>query len=409
MPIQAGLLNQFQPADLAGVLATFNPVQANVAGQNIAVNRANAQTQKEQLAAQLRQQLIENQLAQEQFTYSMGQDQIKNAYDQQKLELDAKLQGRQLDIMQQNAQTAEAGLGIQQSQLGISREELGLRREQLKNTIMDNLFGRQLQERQLNATIGQNEVSNDLANRQFEIDAQYKEALMAAQEFSRDPKNPDNLKKLIDIQKSIKDLEAPLSAEGKQAYDIKNNPDLNIAGQVSAGKAPNGYRFSDPTDPNSPLEPIPGGPATKLSPQQAAFQGALTSALGDLKIIKDTLFEGDGTLNRSALFFRHIPYTEGRRADQAMSRALLAKLRLESGAKIGEDELKQYQEIFRIDMGDTYQQAQDKMINFESFLKNTSNIVNSQGKAVLSAGDIQQGLNQGYTIDQIVSFSQEGK
>lgn len=190
MPIQAGLLNQFQPADVRGVLTELNPAKAQAAAQAVLLQKqqlaaqqqyqqAQIQQQQAALAENQRQSLSDEQLRAQQFQYGKTQDIIHNQLAQQQLELQ---------------QTT--GLG----QLDIAKQRLGL------------------------DAVAQ---PTDIA---------YKQSLIDNVKYGMDPANPENqlrkaqtLSSLVGAQKDLSAIAAgptPDSPEGKYAMDLQRFPQL---------------------------------------------------------------------------------------------------------------------------------------------------------------------------------------
>jgi len=385
MPIQAGLLNQFNPADGAGVLAQFNPTQAYMAGSALRQQQQQAAMQGRQqqlsLQEQQRQALIDEALAQAQFEQGASDDQIKNEMAQKRLELE-----------QTNS--------LQAMELANKRFDLDVRQQSATELYQQANLG--LAERKFSSDELNDLRAAALAERGLKLDEAYKGALIEAQRFSNDPSSAENLLKMVNLQKSIKDLNSPLSPEGKLAYDVQNNPEL--AGQIqqgtTAGKAPQGYRFKDPMDPNSELVPIPGGPAGQgsLNPNQAAVAAALQEAMADFKKAKDILFDKDGDVNDWDVLWQGIGRTDGNNMRKAMQRAIMTKVRLESGAAITPDELERYETSFLPSMTDSDQAIKDKIKNFEGFLKTTSSLIQHEPSGGMLPTDVAAaGINAAST------------
>lgn len=175
----------------------------------------------------------------------------------------------------------------------------------------------------------------------------------------------------------------PASKEGQLAQDEARGlvPEGTFAkSQATAvgGKAPPGYRFTNPQDINSPLEAIPGGPATKMTPQNAAAASALTEAARDFKDAKGMLFDKDGGVNRSLLItssavpgVRGVPGTKGRQFRQTITRAIFSKLRLETGAAVAPEEMKKYEEMFVPTPLDSEASIKQKLESLGNFLDTT--------------------------------------
>lgn len=110
---------------------------------------------------------------------------------------------------------------------------------------------------------------------------------------------------------------------------------------TEGGKPPSGYRWKE-GEPGV-LEPIPGGPATVLSPEQAAKTELLQNGIKDVERFRELVFK-DGKPDRALLAAMMapgggIPGTDSRLAYSYIYNAVEAKLRAESGAAVPEAEV----------------------------------------------------------------------
>ena len=116
-----------------------------------------------------------------------------------------------------------------------------------------------------------------------------------------------------------------------------------------AGKAPKGYRFEDPRDPQSSLVAIKGGPAEKLPATAAGKSALVEQGSRDMDRFKEMLFDKKGKLDRTTVTLLNAPYIppgKARRAYSAIFNAINARLRLESGAAVPESEVKRAMKAF---------------------------------------------------------------
>lgn len=140
-------------------------------------------------------------------------------------------------------------------------------------------------------------------------------------------------------------------------------------GRGAAGKAPSGYRWKE----DGRLEPIPGGPADKVSGEMAGKLAGIQQAFEqDIPLVKTKLFDDGGSLNRDLLI--RPPGTEGfgetRNIRQAIQRALTAVLRMESGAAVPDSEVARYTDQYMPSFLDTDEGAARKIEALETRMTN---------------------------------------
>lgn len=125
-----------------------------------------------------------------------------------------------------------------------------------------------------------------------------------------------------------------------------------LAAKPTRQNVPPGYRYSDPKDPNSPLQAIPGGPAEKIEAETAGRLGLARSFLGQLqpykdasgkeqKGIKDRIRAGEvtGPVDAAAAAIGRGKPGELRRLIESGSEALLRNL---TGAGMNKEEAGEY-------------------------------------------------------------------
>lgn len=107
-------------------------------------------------------------------------------------------------------------------------------------------------------------------------------------------------------------------------------------------KPPQGFFFNDPQDPSAGAQPIPGGPADIVTPEQAAKAQLVQGAIDNQVEIDQLLFNDDGTVDRINVANLAIgtPFSEGRSLNVLLKDSIEAKLRAESGAAVPETEVK---------------------------------------------------------------------
>lgn len=140
---------------------------------------------------------------------------------------------------------------------------------------------------------------------------------------------------------------------------------LNMSNQQNSGlgKPPTGYRWGA----DGALEAIPGGPATKLTPEGAAKTAQIDNALGTLPDIKRLLVE-PGMLNPAAFYTSSGETGEGRRL---IKQAVEGYLRATSGAAVPEVEVQRALDLYEPKPYDKQETRQKKVAQLEKFLQGT--------------------------------------
>jgi hypothetical protein len=192
-----------------------------------------------------------------------------------------------------------------------------------------------------------------------------------------------------------------LMVEQEKARAAKEAAEIKARGTAGSAGAPKGYKWKN-DDPNSgELEPIPGGPAAKMTPQNAAARANLESTLPGWEKAKETLLPG-GKINREAIWTgagtlisdQGIPFTKGREAYQNAERVLFAKLRLESGAAVPDTEREAYRKLYLPNRGDSDSAIKQKLENLDGFVNNTK--TNIKG---LTKDEVKQVLGTAFLPD----------
>lgn len=363
---------------------------ANLQRQDAKLNMEVQDMKFNQSAKVLQQQFEQQKFLDDQKRFSLEYGIKKATLEEQKNQFQQSLgvQQQQLGLTARGQDIQQglgmAGLGIQQQQLGLTQR------------------GQDIQAGQFGQTFG-------LAAKTQEQDAAYKSAML---DFQKDPTNPDNILKMAQIAQANRSANMPLSDRGKLQADI-NSGLLPESAVAVMPKAPPGYRFSTAGDPSSSLEAIPGGPATKLTPQNAAAASALTLAAKDLVQAKGMLFDADGSVNRSLLVTAagNVPGSQGREFRQTVSRALMSKLRLETGAAITNEEMERYESMFIPSPLDSTDLVRGKIQALGDFLDQAGTKiegyqpVNSSTKSVkYSADEIAAAKAAGYSDSDIASM-----
>ena len=183
-------------------------------------------------------------------------------------------------------------------------------------------------------------------------------------------------------------LVSAMGAANLALEQMKQVSAVNVAkvkAQASTGAAPKGYKWKDGDPTTGTLEPIPGGPAAKMTPQNAAAKANLEASLPGWEQAKEILLPG-GKVNRAAIWTGtgasvpilgggSIPFTQGQKAYQEARRVLYSKLRLESGAAVPDTELERYVDLYMPKKTDSDDAIKGKLSNLDAFIKGTgSNI-----------------------------------
>jgi hypothetical protein len=247
-----------------------------------------------------------------------------------------------------------------------------------------------------------------------------------------EPIDPSNsyqiMTKLAGIKKKL-GYESPdlMMAKQKDLLDIdlkraQINSLNSLAAQRSAGgsgagggqKPPSGYRFS--ADGQS-LEAIPGGPGERISAELSARLGLGKKFLDESSILKEQLAKGKATgpvdYTKGALGYGVPGKIQRRVADGAD-----ALQRMLTGAGMPESEAADYSNRFRITYRDNNETAVDKITNLEENLTGAMEMsMRGRGTPLFQdAPDdadvdprIQQALDEGYTMDEIMSHLEGGQ
>jgi hypothetical protein len=144
---------------------------------------------------------------------------------------------------------------------------------------------------------------------------------------------------------------------------------------------PAGYQWVDFNDTTKGLAPIPGGPAEKMSPDQAGRAQLPESALSAAKTAQSIIYDSNtGKFNRGAVLqmYTNLPGTEGARARANMEDAVANALYLKTGAAATKEEVAKQSSIYLPRPWDSDKTKLDKMQRFNDFVGGVSSKV---GKA----------------------------
>lgn len=155
---------------------------------------------------------------------------------------------------------------------------------------------------------------------------------------------------------------------------------LGLAGEAQ-GKPPAGYRWKKGQP--GVLEPIPGGPATVLNPEQAAKTELLNNGIKDVERYRDLVLK-DGKVDRQIILgmatpgMAGVPGTNSRLAYSYIYNAIEAKLRAESGAAVPESEVQRMAKRFVPSPLDNDETIKSKVARLDEFLRGSLGRVKGQ-------------------------------
>ena len=161
--------------------------------------------------------------------------------------------------------------------------------------------------------------------------------------------------------------------------------------QPEGAKPPTGYRYK--SDQPGVLEPIPGGPATVLTPEQAG-KGAMTrQAILDVERAEKVMFDKNGKLRMSVVLKSKAPFggfgEDARLANSYIRNAVSAKYRLETGAAGNQAEVDDIMARFMPSPLDNTTTAKDKMSRLKEFMNMSLRDMKAAG--IVKAGDAPAG------------------
>lgn len=163
---------------------------------------------------------------------------------------------------------------------------------------------------------------------------------------------------------------AAMEALTKTSNGIKQQLADLKGGEDGQGKPPVGYRWTK--DQPGVLEPIPGGPATVQTPEQAAKTELLANGIKDVERYRGLILK-DGKVDRSLIAgmstpgMAGVPGTNSRLAYSYIYNAIEAKLRAESGAAVPESEVQRMAKRFvpsPLDNDETIKSKVDRLAEF---------------------------------------------
>jgi hypothetical protein len=134
--------------------------------------------------------------------------------------------------------------------------------------------------------------------------------------------------------------------------------------------------YSD--DSHSTLVPIPGGPATRMSPADAAKTELVVQGISDVRNARDLIVQTDpgtgaSTVDRGLLatMTGRVPGTKGREVYGWVYNAIETKLRAESGAAVPDAEVARMAKRFVPSPLDSDEEIISKLDRLEEFMSGT--------------------------------------
>jgi len=184
--------------------------------------------------------------------------------------------------------------------------------------------------------------------------------------------------------------------EANQSYrDAMLGISRQRAAAAGLGKPPSGYRWNAD---GSALEAIPGGPATKLTPEGAGKAALLKESERAVADAKKILFDDQNQLDRAAVASgaMGLPFSDGRLARERIKLSVESTLRLITGAAAPESEVERYTEMFTPSTMDSDEAARTKIQALERFIQDAS-----AGLAEGRGGNSFRGATGQWSIEEV--------
>jgi len=185
--------------------------------------------------------------------------------------------------------------------------------------------------------------------------------------------------------------EDKLALENKRLQNQKLRKDINQVGKVSSSgdngeKAPAGYRFTRTGD----LEAIAGGPATKQSAEAAGKIALIKQGLSDVEAFESQIKNKDGSFDRAKIAGLRVYGRPNARDEYSkLNNSLNARLRLESGAAVPEQEVKRAFETFAPNPLDSDATIQSKLGRMKEFFSGAQTEI-GQGRGADPVKPVEQ-------------------
>lgn len=194
--------------------------------------------------------------------------------------------------------------------------------------------------------------------------------------------NPTLLQEYMTIQGG---LDVPSAA--RQRYEIDraragaSKTDINVGGELPF-KVPSGYMPEYAPDGKTVIgvKPIPGGPAAQRAGEVAGKEAMIDTATNYLGTIDELMFEGDsaiGDINRRVLaektvdgFVPGFLIPQGNKLANAYEYGIQGITRLETGAAMPPEEVKNTRRRFEPSIFDSDDVIRQKRVAYELFLRN---------------------------------------
>lgn len=170
----------------------------------------------------------------------------------------------------------------------------------------------------------------------------------------------------------------------------KKGVTVNVGGEEPTFKVPTGFMLKNPEDPGEGLQPIPGGPQDKQAIEAATKTNALKIARDNIKPIRETLLNDDGTVDRSAVATsrvsipftgtKGIPGTKGSTVATMYEVGIQAITRAETGAAMAPSELSNTRARFQPSPLDSEEVVKTKLELYEDFLNGSLDLIRPDGK-----------------------------
>lgn len=172
------------------------------------------------------------------------------------------------------------------------------------------------------------------------------------------------LDKTVDLGNAVEYIYSDGTSERKAKGRL---PGSGGHGEGGPSKPPAGYRWT----PDGNLEAIPGGPAGKLSPEQAAKVQLVQQGQRNAAEFAQMLFPDGKNVDRTLLATMAVraPGTDGRTAYSLVYDAIEAKLRAESGAAVPESEVQRMSKRLVPSVMDNDETIRTKMRMLDAFLQ----------------------------------------
>jgi hypothetical protein len=175
--------------------------------------------------------------------------------------------------------------------------------------------------------------------------------------------------------------QAPVTRQGMNVT-LPDGTTMSMGGVDGGYKVPMGFRYRDPANPATGVEPVPGGPGDTMSAGDAAKTQMLQQGISDVDAFAGMLIRPNGAIDRELLVTMtgKVPGTAGRMAYSKVFNAIEARLRAESGAAVPDTEVKRMADRFVPSPFDNDATIRDKVQRLREFLAGALNKVDPSGR-----------------------------